>query len=122
LLSYYERWIKTTEGFRESFLQQQLVIANTAKTILDWKYYDQIITIETTFSLKGNDLLFNYSEIINHDPALPVLTHDVQTLKKLYNDVSDYEQSIHQYNSLLRFDKNFADSLIMHIKKEYHLE
>jgi len=120
ILEYYDRWLSVTNARRESEGNYRDALNNNIINFLNLNSFEYLIKKDTVFSFTPDTATSNYmASLLSRKPALALLNMDPSGLKKLNNIVVQDEMSRHDYNSLLRLDKNLADSLISQIQKEY---
>ena len=123
ILEYYDRWIVAAKIYSDHLDNCSTELKQNGDNFFNLQYFDELIKRDTIFSYVPDIKLNNYlADIQNRKPPLVLINTNPTDLKKLNNKVSNVESALHNYNSFLRLDKNLADTLIMHIQKEYNLK
>ena len=115
---YYERMqtiLAAAKGAADKKLDQ---LNNTYKLFFSFQGFDEILQQDSISSF-----LFGYYEkIASRNPPLKLTNSSPVALEGLYNDLSAYELALRHYNEAIGFCKQGADSLMMHIIKDYGFE
>jgi len=123
ILEYYDRWVKAADKNVDGLNEASDELNHAEQDFFYGQYFEKLIKSETTFSYDPDTSINNYiKQIKERNPPLVLLNTNPADLKKLNNKVIATESALHGYNSFLRLDLNLADSLILKIRKEYHLE
>jgi hypothetical protein len=123
VLEYYDRWViaaTTYAGYMNSHIEE---LNKSSIDFFNWQYLEKLIKNDTVFSYTADSSVDQYvAAIRERNPPLTLLNKNPDDLRKLNNQVSQLEMSVHSFNSFLRLDQNFADTLIRQIGKEYDLK
>ena len=124
ILEYYDRWVSSSSLTEHYLTEEAKDFSDNATNFFYTQYLDEGLKSDTsTFSYAEDSNADNYvHSILTRNPPLSLLNTDPAALKKLNNQLSSFEASLHGYDSFLRLDKNSADSLLAHIRKEYAIE
>jgi len=120
MADYYERKIYATETFlptgKATALQSML---NEFFSLIDLDDYVQSFD---EMSRETYSNVYDYKNILEHEPPLRLLNSNPPDLERLYTQISLFEAAIKNYNFWLHLDKAAAEKLITDIQKEYNLE
>lgn len=121
MADYYERKIYAAHDYLPS-REQRDALQKTKNQFFSFTNLDGYIQSFNNISESSNPAVYDYGNILNHNPALQLLTNTPKELEILYTQVSLFEIRVKQYNSWLAICKKTAGKLITDIQKEYHLE
>lgn len=119
---YYSRRYTNLENVKISVGGKRNILIETYKLIFSYRGFDKIISRDTIWTTSYN---VTYRENLNEilvRKSLQLLSPAKANFERLYNDVADLEWAIANFNGLIRYNHQGADSLIMQIKKEYHFD
>jgi hypothetical protein len=123
ILEYYDRWVIAATTYSEYLTGHINEVNKSAINFFNWRYLEKLVKTDTVFSYAADSSLDHYiAGIRERKPQLTLLNKNPDDLSKLNNEVSQLETALHAFNSFLRLDKKFADSLIRQIGKEYDLK
>lgn len=121
MADYYERKIYAAHDYLPS-REQKDALQKTKNQFFSFTTLDSYIQSFNNINESSNTNDYDYSNILNHNPALQLLTDNPKELEKLYTQVSLFEIQVKQYNSWLAICKKAAEKLIIDIENEYHLK
>ena len=123
MIDYYERKITSCESAENGL---RIIAERLDVSCLQFFYYepfDELIKTETQYGKTVPDSVFekNNKPLYSNSP-LALLNSDPRALMLLYNEVAAKEKAIKYYNSFIRWAKEAAESLMIHIEDEYHFK
>jgi hypothetical protein len=122
ILEYYDRWVIAATTYADYMNRHIDELNKTGINFFNWQYLEKLIKIDTVFSYAADSSIDHYvADMRERKPPLALLNKNPDDLRKLNNQFSQFEISLHSFNAFLRLDKNFADTLIRQIEKEYDL-
>jgi hypothetical protein len=122
MADYYERKVYAARGYLPS-KEQNDALQKTKNQFFSFTTLDSYIQSYNNISETSNAFsTYDYSNILNYDPALQLLTNNPKELEILYTQVSLFEIQVKRYNTWLGICKNAAEKLIIDIENEYHLK
>jgi len=121
MADYYERKIYAANDYMPSKAQREAV-QKTKNQFFSLTNLDDYIQSFSKVNETSNPSVYNYGNILSHNPALQLLTDSPKELEIFYTQISLFEIQVKQYNSWLAICKQAAEKLIAEIQKEYHLK
>ena len=121
LSDYYERKVFATTNAVPS-KDQILKLQTKSNDLFNLQLMDDYISSFDQISDTTYNNIYNYKNLLNHQPALPLLNTNKAELSDYYTQISQFEIAIKKYIFWLKLDKQAADQLIKDIVKEYPSE
>jgi hypothetical protein len=118
---YYGRRINTLENVKITVNKKKDVMNEAFSLFFSYHGFENIFDQNKIWS--QNNLNINrLQDILQQDPPLKLLSTSNENFERLFNGIADFEWALINLNAVIRSNKMAADSLIMHIKKEYAFE
>ena len=121
MADYYERKIYAANDYLPSKAQRE-ALQKAKNQFFSLTMLDDYMQSFTNIDETSNPSTYNYENILNHNPALQLLTNNPKELEIFYTQLSLFEIQVKQYNSWLGICKLAAEKLIADIQQEYHLK
>lgn len=118
---YYERLGSTMVSQEQTVQSRQNRLNDAYKSIFSYMGFDELLQRDTIYSVAYPPLQY-YNGIRDRNPPLKLLTSSPAVFQFLYNEVATYEEALRLYDAYIRYCKEGADSLMVHINKEYDFE
>ncbi len=121
MADYYERKVFAAKEMMPT-KEHADALQKTINEFLNLLYLDNYIRSFDDISSTNYSNNYNYQEILEQKPALPILNDNPKDLEKFYTQISQFEIQLKKYNFWLILSKEAAEKLIAEIQKEYHLK
>ena len=118
IADYYERKIVATQHF----LPDSKDVDKISDKFFSLLELDDLVQSYDSVSSQTYFNKYDYKKILQHNPALHLLTTDRIAFEKFYTKASEYEIKLKNYNFWLGYTKTAAQKLIKSIQQEYQLE
>ena len=119
MADYYERKIYAANDYLPSKAQRD-ALQKTKNQFFSLTNLDGYIQSFSNIDETGRPSHYDYNIIINHNPALQLLTNSPKELELLYTQIGLFQIQVKQYNAWLGICKKAAEKLIEEIQEEYH--
>jgi hypothetical protein len=121
MADYYERKVYAANDYLPSKTQRD-ALQKTKNQFFSLIHLEDYIQSFNKIDETGMPGAYDYSSILNHDPALQLLTNNPKELELLYTQLGLFQIQVKQYIAWLSICKKSAEKLIADIQQEYHLK
>jgi hypothetical protein len=120
MADYYERKVYAAHDYLPS-REQRDALQKTKNQFFSLTHLDDYIQSFTNLDESSNPK-YDFNSILNHSPALQLISSDSKLLEILYTQLGLFQIQVKQYNFWLGICKKSAEKLIEEIQQEYHFK